>query len=785
MPLTAPTRIRLLIVDDDAVDRERLAGLLARCSRDICEVRCAERLASALELLRDHPFDLILLDPALPESQGVESVGKLRAHAPDVPIIVLGGLDDESMVTQAIQAGVQDYLIKGQVDGGLLMRAIRYVLERQKAERRCQVAEQRYRAIFENSTVAIMVVDTERSLVSWNPFTERLLGMGRDDLLGRDIRSLYPSSEWQRIRAMSLRCKGMQHHLETKMIRRSGEVIDVDVSLSVVQNLDGSVAGSVGVIRDITERKRVEEALRKSERRFRQVVGDTREWIWEVDAEGVYTYASPVVETILGYTVEEILGTKHLHDFFHPDDAEQLRARSREIFARKDVFREFRARSIRKDGAVVWLLRSAVPILGENGRLLGYRGGDTDITERMRSDEILDRKQRNLEAIFDAAPLGMLLVDEELHVVRANDTIRQMSGKGYPNLIHYDVCQALACVRSAAFSECGGPTRSCEGCSLRNLISTTLASGPAIRGVEIRPALNGDDESSRPWLSVSVEPVNIDEGKHVLVALNDVTDRKQAEEELKAAMEMKSQFISTVSHELRTPLTAIREAVIIVLEGVAGKIKKDQKHFLDLAKRNIDRLARLIDEILDFQKLDAGKMKFNVRQNSLASAVEEACTTMRPHAHKNGIDLVVDLEANLPVSLFDSDRIIQALTNLISNAIKFTPEGGQVRVSARHRNGKLVLEISDTGLGIPKEDLPRIFDRFYRVQRPGKEIKGTGLGLPIVRKIVAGHGGRIEVETELDRGTTFTVILPVSRERASAAASEQTDQSVENILAGA
>lgn len=781
--MTATTPIRVLIVEDHAADREQLDELLAQSSHPIYEVRCADRLASALELLRDHPFDLILLDSELPDSQGMDSIGRLQAQAPDVPIIVLGGPNDESMAMRAVQTGVQDYLIKGQVDGRILMRSIRYALERKKVERRCQAAERRYRTIFENSAVAIMVVDKEGRLVSWNQFTEHLLGMGKDDLLARDVRSLYPSSEWQRLCAMNLRRRGMQHHMETKMIRGDGEIIDVDISLSVVQDSDEGISGSVGVVRDITERRHMEEALRKSERRFRQVVENAREWIWEVDADGLYTYASPVVEKILGYKVEEILGKKHLYDFFHPDEVESLRSESIEIFERKDVFSEFQARCVRKDGVVVWLLRSGVPILDRDGRLLGYRGADADITERMRTHEILDRKQKNLEAIFDAAPLGILLVDEELRVVRANDTIRHMSGKGYPNLIGHDICQALACTRSVGFGECAGGTGSCEDCSLRDLISTTLLSWQAIRGSEIRPSFGGNDEPVRPWLSASIEPVNLDEGRHLLVALNDITDRKRAEEELKATMEMKAQFIATVSHELRTPLTAIREAVIIVLDGLAGKITKDQKHFLDLAKRNIDRLARLINDVLDFQKLNAGKMEFNMREGDIATVVEEACTTMRPHAQKNGVDLIVELEANLPSTVFDSDRIIQAVTNLISNAIKFTPEGGRVRVSTHRRNENLVVKVSDTGLGIPKEDLPHVFDRFYRVRRPGKEIKGTGLGLPIVSRIVASHSGRIEVESEMDKGSTFTVILPVSCQDMSAAESAQVDQSVEAILA--
>jgi len=653
MVVTKP--LRILIVEDNPADRELLGLRLAQSGLDICEVRSADHLAGALEMLGRDPFDIVLLDLELPDSRGLESVARLAAEAPQVPVIALGGPDDKNTAAQAVQMGVQDCLIKGHMEGDFLMRAISYALERKRAELQLQAAELRYRTIFENSAVAIMMVDMDEKLVSWNQFTERLLGMTERELLGREVRSLYPESEWRRIRALNIRRKGMQHHFETKMIRGDGEIIDVDISLSVVEDSGGRASGSIGVIQDITERKRVHE--------------------------------------------------------------------------------------------------------------------------------ILDRKQKNLEAIFDAAPMGMLLVREDLRVVRANDTIRHMSEKGYPDIIHHDICEALACAQGVRFAGLGDASRSCDGCPLRSMICKVLSSGEAIRGLEIRPALRQDSEPSRPWLSVSVEPVHTDGSGHVLVALRDVTDRKRAEEELRETMEMKSQFISTVSHELRTPLTSMKEAVIIVLDEVAGKINKDQRHFLDIARRNIDRLARLIDDVLDFQKLNAGKMKFDMRENKIVAALEEAYTTMQPQVMKNGAELVLDLEAGLPPVLCDHDRIIQALTNLISNAIKFTPAGGRIVVSAHRRKEHLVLKVSDTGLGIPKEDLPKIFDRFYRVHRPGREIKGTGLGLAIVSRIVAGHGGRIEVESELGKGTTFTLLLPLTSSREADGLSRPMDEHIEGTLA--
>lgn len=653
MTTTGP--LRILIVARDASDGMLLERRLMQSGLNICAVRRVDRLAGALETLRDQAFDIVLLDLGLPDSQGVESVTRLQVRAPHVPIIVLSGPEDESAAAQVVHMGAQDCLTKGRMQGDSLTRAISYALERKKAELQLQATELRYRTIFENSAVAIIMADKEGKLCSWNKFAEYLLAVEGAELLGRDFLSLYPESEWQRIQASRIGGKGMRDHFETRMVRGDGEIIHVDISLSVVEDADGEVAGFIGLLQDITERKRIHE--------------------------------------------------------------------------------------------------------------------------------VLDHKQKNLEAIFDAAPVGMLLVSEEMRVVRANDAIRQMSKKEYPDIVEHDLCEALACVHSMKFTDPSDTSFSCEVCSLRSMTHTALVWGQAVRGAEIRPGLSRNGEELRLWLSASIEPVIIDGGKHVVVALHDVTGHKRAEEELKETMEMKSQFISTVSHELRTPLTSMREAVIIVLDEVAGKINKDQRHFLDIAKRNIDRLARLIDDVLDFQRLNAGKMKFNLRENSIGTTVEEAYATMQPHAATSGVELALDLEADLPPIVCDRDRIIQALINLISNAIKFTPAGGRIVVSAHRRGEHLVLRVSDTGLGIPKEDLPKIFERFYRVQRPGQEIKGTGLGLAIVSRIVVGHGGRIEVESEPGQGTTFTVLLPQASGHTGNGLSRSADEYIERTLA--
>jgi len=779
--------LRILIVEDDLIDRKLLTRLLTRSSLNDSQVTSVHCLSSALEKLASEKFDIILSDLGLPDCSGMEAVSHLQSMAPDIPLIVLSGLDDESTSINAMQQGVQDYLIKGQVDSQVLVRAIRYAIERKKAEHTLQEAELRYRTIFENSAVAIMMVDDRERLISWNRFTESLLGYSSEDLLDKPVQDLYPEAEWHKIRLHNIRQKGMQHHLETRMITQANTVIDVDVSLSVLKDSEGKVNRSIGVIRDITERKRAEEALKKSDERFRQVVENAEEWIWEVDAQGLYTYVSPVVERIIGYRPEEMVGKMCFFDHFHPDDSSRLKKKAFEVFAREDTFREFENKNLHKQGQVIWLSKSGVPILNDQGILVGYRGVDVDITERRRIHEILHRKQKNLEAIFDAAPVGMLLVDEEIRVRRANDAIRNMASKDYVQIINQLPGYVLGCVHvSENPANCEtrcGTDASCRDCVLFRTIEESLHSGLPVHGVEITPELHMNGERVNPFLSISCEPVFIDGSKYAVVSVHDVTDRAKAEKEMRETMEMKSQFVSTVSHELRTPLASMKEAVLIVLDGVAGDINDDQSHFLDVAKRNIDRLSRLINDVLNFQKLESGNMKFHMGPNIIAQVVEDACGTMQPFANKREIHLSLDLEPKLPVATFDADRIIQVLTNLLSNAIKFTPAEGHVRVSVQRASEVIVMKVTDTGMGIPTAALPRIFDRFYRVHRPGKEIKGTGLGLSIVKSIVDAHNGRVSVESQENEGTTFTVELPIHYRSDVDMLSERDDSLLEETVA--
>ena len=224
---------------------------------------------------------------------------------------------------------------------------------------------------------------------------------------------------------------------------------------------------------------------------------------------------------------------------------------------------------------------------------------------------------------------------------------------------------------------------------------------------------------------------------------------------------MKSDFFSSMSHELRTPLTSIKEGVGLLLESVGGALTEKQRKLLTILAEESERLIGLVNSLLDLSKMEAGMMIYNFEPTSLAPLVNRAMMEIGPLVEAKKIRLESKIAEELPVIKVDSERVLQALRNLIGNAVKFTPDGGQVTVSAQQRDGAIEVSVADTGPGIPAENLATIFDKFQQAASAGSYgIKGTGLGLAIVKHIITSHGGKVWAESQAGRGSTFIFVLP-------------------------
>jgi signal transduction histidine kinase len=270
-------------------------------------------------------------------------------------------------------------------------------------------------------------------------------------------------------------------------------------------------------------------------------------------------------------------------------------------------------------------------------------------------------------------------------------------------------------------------------------------------------------------VETSVTETTWEGSKASLVLLRDITVHRQAEDALKRANEelknidqMKSDFLSTISHELRTPLTAIKNSAQILLSGRTGEINDNQRNFLEVVERNITRLSGTVNDLLDLSKVEAGKMEFNFVEADLKPIVEHVASTFEPQADTSSVILTVECQEGLPAVYADAVRIEQVLCNLLSNAFKFTPEGGRVSVSCKALEEAVEVSVSDTGKGISKEDQEKIFDRFYQTgDTLTRTSEGTGLGLAITNMLVEAHNGKISLESEIGEGSRFSFTLPL------------------------
>lgn len=224
---------------------------------------------------------------------------------------------------------------------------------------------------------------------------------------------------------------------------------------------------------------------------------------------------------------------------------------------------------------------------------------------------------------------------------------------------------------------------------------------------------------------------------------------------------MKSDFYSTMSHELRTPLTSIKEGIGLLLEGVGGTVSEKQRRLLTILAEESQRLISLVNSLLDLSKMEAGMMTYHLEPTSLVSVIDRAVTELGPLAEAKKIKIEAQIQQPMPLVKMDPDRILQALRNLIGNAVKFTPDGGRIMLSAAQKNGSVEVAVSDTGPGISADDLPMIFDKYRQGNaKSSYMLRGTGLGLAIVKHIITSHGGQVWVESEAGQGSSFIFVLP-------------------------
>ena len=356
----------------------------------------------------------------------------------------------------------------------------------------------------------------------------------------------------------------------------------------------------------------------------------------------------------------------------------------------------------------------------------------------------LNTEKKLLSVTLDGMSEGLIALDTDKRIVLFNKVAENLTGWKFRDVKGKPVDRVFQIVNERADE----PTES--------TIDKALQSGKTESGTQYDVLISKNDDKHPIFVCTS--PIDKSENAIIraIIVFRDVSHERELNR-------MKSDFTSSVSHELRTPLTSIKAYTETILRD--PNMPEDiQRQFLGIIEEESNRLATLIEDLLEVSRINSGTVKIKYEIIDLLAVTKRVLVALEPLAQKKNIQLKANIANKLPELQADEGKIESVITNLVNNAIKFTPEKGQVSINIKEKNEQIVMSVSDTGMGIPKEALPKIFERFYRVNRPGKQIQGTGLGLSIVKKIILMHNGRIDVESEEGQGTTFTIFLPLKAE---------------------
>jgi PAS domain S-box-containing protein len=514
---------------------------------------------------------------------------------------------------------------------------------------------------------------------------------------------------------------------------------------------------------------RGKEDLRQSEERFKLLVESVRDYaIFMLDPKGHVLTWNAGAERFKGYRAEEIVG-QHFSRFYPPEEvARGLPEHELEVASKEGTFEDEGWR-VKKDGSLFWANVVITAMRNADGELVGFAKVTRDLTRRRAHEEDLRRSEERFRLLVEGvSEYAIFMLDPNGRVSTWNMGAERIKGYAADEIIG----QHFSIFYPQDVKDSGWPDHELQVAAEKGKFVDT--------GWRLRK------DGTTFWANVTISALRDDAGQLLGFAklTRDLTQTRRAEametanqqrEEMldaernarmtaQRATRLKDEFLATLSHELRTPLSAILGWTQLLLKAESSKGPQEQKRAIEVIDRNARAQVKLIDDLLDLSRVMTGKLRLDLHQVSLASIVEAAVDSARPSADVKGIRLQSILSSHQDIISADSARLQQVVWNLLTNAIKFTPKGGQVQVLLQRVNSHLELSVSDTGIGIPANYLPHVFDRFSQKDSSTTRVfGGLGLGLAICKQLVELHGGSIRAASLGEgRGATFTVQLPLS-----------------------
>lgn len=619
------------------------------------------------------------------------------------------------------------------------------VLERKQMEKALLESEEKFRSMASSAQYAIIMIDNNGRISFWNQAAEKIFGWSSQESIGKDVHVLLASKQYHAAaqKAFAEFRKTGQGAAIGKIseligVRRNGEEFPVELAMSAVR-LHGEWH-AIGIITDITERKRTAQ-------RYETILKTSIDSFWCCDAQGKILNVNDALCQMLGYDRKELLSMS-ISDIEAVETPEDTAEHIRKVIQQGSA--HFDTRHKRKDGKIIDVEISTNYLNIEDGRFFVFA---RDITERKKVESEL----RNLLRAVEQSSAVIVITNRDGRIEYVNPRFEEHTGYTTQEALGNNLKVLKSGVHSLEF--------------YKNLWDTIL-SGQVWRGELCNKKKNGE----LYWEYASIAPIRNESGEitHFVAVKEDITERKKMEEGLKnakqvaeAANKAKSEFLANMSHELRTPLNAINGFSEVLLEKYFGDLNTKQEEYVRDILESGNHLLSLINDILDLSRVEAGKEVLELSQVNLQNLLENSLVMIKEKSIKHNIALEVKIPNNLTnfQIIADQRKLKQVMYNFLSNAVKFTSDGGKISIEALRQKNIIQVSVSDTGIGVPKEEKGKIFNEFYQV-RNDQEAKpqGTGLGLSLVKRYIEMHGGRVWVESEgSGKGSKFSFTLPIKQ----------------------
>ncbi len=629
-------------------------------------------------------------------------------------------------------------------------------------------------AIVNTSTDGIIGKDIEGYIISWNKAAENIYSYTENEMLGKNISLLAPPgykkemiSQFKKLQAGEL-----IKNYETKCVRKDGVVIDISLTLSPIKDKLGNICGVSAIMHDITEQKKVKQLSEYSE----SIINTVREPLIVLDqnlrvvtvGRSFYDFFKVNPEETVGQLIYD-LGNKQW-------DIPKLRELLEDILPKKVSFDNYEVEhNFSTIGRRIMLL-NARQIQRASGKERIILLAIEDITERREIENGLEKTRKELEVIKKSADEASEFAESVINTVREplislDQDLRVVTvSRSFYDFFKVNPEETVG----QLIYDLGN--KQWDIPKLRELLEEILPQKVSFDNYEVE---HNFSTIGRRIMLLNARQIQRALGKEriILLAIEDITERREIENGLEKAHEelkdlatelkrtalVKSEFLANMSHELRTPLNSINGFSEVLYDETFGPLNEKQKKYVNNVLTSGKHLLLLINQILDMAKVEAGKMNLVLSSLPMKSLLNEISLLVADMVSKKKIEMLLEIAEDLPNIEADELKVKEIMYNLISNAVKFTPESGKIGMRAKKADSEIEIMVWDTGVGIAPENMKKIFEGFFRVDTPYSRVtEGTGLGLPLSKKLVELHGGKLTVESEgLNKGTSIKFTLPI------------------------